>query len=121
MIKDKKLPEFGEKHVYSLKDVQWLPNRIRFLKRKETNELRHIVDTGGKNHYIYYITTIYSGTIIPMFKDSLPFSSHSRSYIKGMKYQQFNPANWQVHFRVYRILSPLFQCFPLTRINAQEL
>lgn len=48
MIKDKKLPEFGEKHVYSLKDVQWLPNRIHFLKRKETNELRHIVDTGGE-------------------------------------------------------------------------
>lgn len=37
MIKDQKLLKFGETHVYSLKDVQWLPNRVHVLKRKETS------------------------------------------------------------------------------------
>lgn len=40
MIKDKKLPEFGEKHVYSLKDVQWLPNRIHFKKEKRNKRVK---------------------------------------------------------------------------------
>lgn len=40
MIKDEKLPEFGEKHVYSLKDVQWLPNRIHFFKKKRNKRAK---------------------------------------------------------------------------------
>ena len=66
MIKDQKLLKFGETHVYSLKDVQRLPNRVHVLKRKQTNKLRHIVDT-GKNK-ITTSTTSLLYTVEQQFK-----------------------------------------------------